>query len=157
MQTPRLILILGLLPMAAPPAATAQGTASRRTPPAHRSARPPRFLSQPRDQNWMRGGLRAVAKLLERRGAPGGARMVARDRTRTRGRRPRHPTGLSLEGVAHDREAAIVLDGDWADVSVPRCSGFAGGGRVRHAVLREPLEIHLHRPVRGARLKRLTR
>jgi hypothetical protein len=68
-------------------------------------------------------------KLLERRGAPGDLQMVARDRARSRG---------SSHGVQAPRtcpskaspmidEAAIRVDGDWADVSIPRCSGDSAG------------------------------
>ena len=81
-------------------------------------------------QNW--GALSAYVlspKLLERRGAPGGLQTAARDRARGRGSshavaKPMtcpSSTSPMVEG------AAIRLDGDWAEVSVPRCSGASAG------------------------------
>ena len=67
-------------------------------------------------------------KLLERRGVPDDARMVARDRTRSRGASiaAALPTCPSTASPMVD-DAAIRVDGDWADVSVPRCDGRAPG------------------------------
>ncbi len=68
-------------------------------------------------------------KLLERRGGPEDVQKVTRNRTRSRGdshaastRRtcPAKPSALI-------DEAAIRLDGDWAEVSVSRCSGATAG------------------------------
>lgn len=68
-------------------------------------------------------------KLLERRGAPGDLAMVARDRTRSRGWS--HPAAAPVTCPAGSSAAvdaaAIRVDGDWADVSVPRCSGASSG------------------------------
>jgi hypothetical protein len=68
-------------------------------------------------------------KLLERRGAPGDLQAVARDRTRSRGwshPATRHvPCPTSASFVADS--ADIRVDGDWADVSAPRCSGDVPG------------------------------
>ena len=68
-------------------------------------------------------------KLLERRGAPGDLQMVARDRSRGRGssHAANAPTSCPSTTSPAVDEAAIRLDGDWAEVSVPRCSGSAGG------------------------------
>jgi hypothetical protein len=68
-------------------------------------------------------------KLLERRGPPGDLQMAARDRTRTRA--AAHPaaapaTCASSAAPAVDR-AVMRLDGDWAEVSVPRCLGTSAG------------------------------
>ena len=68
-------------------------------------------------------------KLLERRGAPGDLQLVARDRTRPHG--SAHPAAAprtcpsSTSSMVDN--AAIRLDGDWAEVSVPRCHGGAAG------------------------------
>jgi hypothetical protein len=68
-------------------------------------------------------------KLLERRGAPGDLQLVARDRTRGRG----SPAAVAPQRACPSGaspmldEAVIRLDGDWADVSVPRCSGHSPG------------------------------
>ena len=68
-------------------------------------------------------------KLLERRGAPGQVEAVARDRTRGRG--ASHPASAprtcSGKPSASVDEATIHVDGDWAEVAVPRCSGAAAG------------------------------
>jgi hypothetical protein len=76
-------------------------------------------------QNW--GALSAYVlspKLLERRGAPGDLPRAARDRARGRG--ASHPAAVPLTCPSSISpmvdEAAIRLDGDWAEVSVPRCS-----------------------------------
>jgi hypothetical protein len=59
-------------------------------------------------------------KLLERRGA-----------ARARGRGSSHaastPRQCPAKPAASIDEAAIRLDGDWAEVSVPRCSGALAG------------------------------
>ncbi len=68
-------------------------------------------------------------KLMERRGVPADSQLVQRDRTRSRSlehaiQPPVHcpvPTADLLD------DAVIRIDGDWADVSVPRCSGTVGG------------------------------
>jgi hypothetical protein len=68
-------------------------------------------------------------KLLERRGAPGQVEAVARDRTRGRGssHAASAPRTCPAKPSASVDEASIQLDGDWAEVSVPRCSGAAAG------------------------------
>jgi hypothetical protein len=68
-------------------------------------------------------------KLLERRGAPGDLQTAARDRTRTRAssRAAAEPTTCSASASPMVDQAAIQLDGDWAEVSVPRCSGTSAG------------------------------
>jgi hypothetical protein len=132
MKTSRLTLILSLLLIATPPpAAVAQTTAI-----APDSARPQirsvlrAFYLNLANKNWDALAAYVLSpKLLERRGAPGDLQTAARDRTRGRG---------SLAAVAAPRacpssaspmidEAVIRLDGDWADVSVPRCSGPSPG------------------------------
>jgi hypothetical protein len=68
-------------------------------------------------------------KLLERRGSPGDLQPVTRDRAR--GRASAHADASAKPCPAQPSpqvdEAAIRLDGDWAEVSVPRCSGSASG------------------------------
>jgi hypothetical protein len=68
-------------------------------------------------------------KLLERRGSPADVHMVTRDRTRDRGSAHAAPTPRTCPAKppALIDEAEIRLDGDWAEVSVPRCSGAAAG------------------------------
>jgi hypothetical protein len=67
-------------------------------------------------------------KLLERRGTPGDL-QTARNRTRGRGAAHAAAAQLTCPSTASpmiDR-AVIRLDGDWAEVSVPRCSGASAG------------------------------
>jgi hypothetical protein len=68
-------------------------------------------------------------KLLERRGAPGDLQTAARDRARTRGssRGAAEPVRCSASTTPMVDQATIQLDGDWAEVSVPRCSGTSAG------------------------------
>jgi hypothetical protein len=68
-------------------------------------------------------------KLLERRGNPGEVQMVARDRTRGRGssHAASAPRTCPAKPSTPVDEAAIRIDGDWAEVSVPRCSGSSPG------------------------------
>jgi hypothetical protein len=68
-------------------------------------------------------------KLLERRGAPGDLQAAVRNRARTRrsSRAAAEPTTCSSSASPMVDQAAILLDGDWAEVSVPRCSGGSAG------------------------------
>ena len=68
-------------------------------------------------------------KLLERRGSPDEARMVARDRTRARATEAivAPPATCPIDASPLLDQAVVRLDGDWADVSVPRCSGTVPG------------------------------
>ena len=81
-------------------------------------------------QNWVALSAYVLSpKLLERRGAPGDLQMVARDRGRGRGSShaaaARRPCPSSSSAAVE--EAAIRMDDDWAEVSVPRCSGPSMG------------------------------
>lgn len=130
MQTPRLTLALGLLLMAAAPA-TAQRTAI--APDSARAQIRPvlrAFYLNLASRNWDALAAYVLSpKLLERRGAPGDLQLVARDRTRGR----RSPAAVAAPRACPSSaspmidEAVIRLDGDWADVSVPRCSGRSPG------------------------------
>jgi hypothetical protein len=130
MPNPRLTLIVGLL-MAAPLPAIAQTTAT-----APDSARAQirlvlrAFYLNLASQNWDALAAYVLSpKLLERRGAPGDHHLVARDRTRSR----RAPTATVAPRACPSSaspmiDAAVIgLDGDWAEVSVPRCSGASPG------------------------------
>jgi hypothetical protein len=68
-------------------------------------------------------------KLLERRGSQGDLQMVARDRTRTRA--SSHPVDAPASCTSSVKsaveQAAMRVDGDWAEVSVPRCIGTSAG------------------------------
>jgi hypothetical protein len=131
MRTPRLTLILSLLLMAVPPPATAQSTAI-----APDSARAQirsvirAFYLNLANQNWDALAAYVLSpKLLDRRGAPGDLQMVVRDRTRGRGLPAAVDAPRACPSSASPMidDAVIRLDGDWADVSVPRCSGPSPG------------------------------
>jgi hypothetical protein len=82
------------------------------------------------NQNWDALSAYVLSpKLLERRGAAGDRDMVAKDRGR--GRRSSHaataPATCASRTSPIVDDAAIRLDGDWAEVSVPRCSGDSSG------------------------------
>jgi hypothetical protein len=82
------------------------------------------------NQNWEALAAYVLSpKLLERRGAPTDLQMVARDRGRGRGSSHAATASLSCPSSASPGvdEAGIRLDGDWAEVSVPRCSGASLG------------------------------
>jgi hypothetical protein len=68
-------------------------------------------------------------KLLERRGTRGDLETVARDRTRTRAlsHRALGPVECSSSAAPAVEQASVQLDGDWAEVSVPRCLGTSAG------------------------------
>jgi hypothetical protein len=68
-------------------------------------------------------------KLLERRGGPGDGAMVTRNRSRGHGssHAALPPKTCPAKPSTSVDAAAIRLDGDWAEVSVPRCDGAAAG------------------------------
>ena len=81
-------------------------------------------------QNWEALAAYVLSpKLLERRGTPGDLQPAARHRTRAGGssRPAAEPVACSSSTSPMVDQAAIELDGDWAEVSVPRC-GVASAG-----------------------------
>jgi hypothetical protein len=81
-------------------------------------------------QNWDALSAYVLSpKLLERRGTPGDLQAAARDRARGRGSAhlAQVPRTCPSSTSPNIDEAAIRLDGDWAEVSVPRCSGASSG------------------------------
>jgi len=89
------------------------------------------FYSNMESGNWDALAAYVLSpKLLERRGAAGDSQLVARDRTRTRAssRVAAAPVRCpSSDSPPMIDQAAIQLDADWAEVSVPRCRGGAAG------------------------------
>jgi hypothetical protein len=82
------------------------------------------------NQNWDALAAYVLSpKLLERRGGPADLQMVARDRGRGRGSSHAAMASLSCPSSTSPRvdEAEIRVDEDWAEVSVPRCSGASLG------------------------------
>lgn len=131
MPSARLTLTLGVLLLAVTPPAMAQEVAA---PPdssrAQIRAVLRAFYLNLANQNWDALAAYVLSpKLLERRGAPAEVQMLARDRTRRRGLPPALAAPRTCPSSASPMidEAAIRLDGDWADVSVSRCSGPAPG------------------------------
>jgi hypothetical protein len=131
MLTPRLTLVLGLLLMAAPPPAIAQ-TATIAPDSARAQIRLVlrAFYFNLASQSWDALAAYVLSpKLLERRGAPGDLELVAQGRTRSRSASAAAPAPSACPSSASPMidEALIRRDGDWAEVSVPRCSGSSPG------------------------------
>jgi len=82
------------------------------------------------NQNWDALSTYVLSpKLLERRGAPGDVAMGTRARTRERGSSHAAVGPMpcpSSPSPAID-VAAILIDGNWAEVSVPRCDRTSSG------------------------------
>jgi hypothetical protein len=131
MQTPRVMLTLGVLLLAVAPAAAAQQiTMEPDSARAQIHTVLRAFYLNLANQNWDALAAYVLSpKLLERRGALGDVQMIARDRTRRRGTPPTLAAPHTCPSSASPMitEAGIRLDGDWADVSVPRCSGPSPG------------------------------
>ena len=89
------------------------------------------FYSNLESRNWDALAAYVLSpKLLERRGAAEDSQTVARDRTRTRAssRVAAAPVKCpSSDSSPMIDQAAIQLDEDWAEVSVPRCRGGSAG------------------------------
>lgn len=130
MQTRRLTIILGLLMVAAPLRAAAQSSSAPDSAGAQVRPVLRAFYLNLASQNWDALAAYVLSpKLLERRGAPGDLQMIARDRTRERNSPAAALPPESCPSSASPMidEAVIEIDGDWADVSVPRCSGPSPG------------------------------
>ena len=127
----RSALVTGLLLMVLSRPATAQGPAI--SPDSARSEIRTvlrAFYLHLENQNWDALSPYVLSpKLLERRGSPEDVQMVTRDRQRTRGssHAASTPRTCPARPSALVDAAAIELDGDWAEVSVPRCSGASAG------------------------------
>jgi hypothetical protein len=81
-------------------------------------------------QNWDALSAYVLSpKLLERRGSPGDLEMAAKGRTRGRGstQAAAAPRRCPASTSPMIDDAVIRLDQDWAEVSVPRCSGATPG------------------------------
>jgi len=81
-------------------------------------------------QNWDALAAYVLSpKLLERRGTPKDLELVRRDRTRARAAGPEVALPRECPSGASPMlaDAVIRVDGDWADVSVPRCDGLSPG------------------------------
>ena len=119
--------LAGLLLMALARPAAAQG-ATIQPDSAHVQIRTVlrAFYLHLQNQNWEALSAYVLSpKLLERRGAPGDLQMVVRDRGRGRGSSHVGAAPMPCPSSTSPKvdEAAIRLDGDWAEASVPRCSG----------------------------------
>jgi hypothetical protein len=123
-------LLLGLMLTAASRATAQTAAVAPDSAPAQIRLVLRAFYLNLASQNWDALAAYVLSpKLLERRGAPGELQRVVRDRTRSRGAPaataapPACPSSASpmIDG------AVIRVDGDWADVSVPRCSGPSPG------------------------------
>jgi hypothetical protein len=131
MPTRRLLLLIGSLLLAlARPAVAQEPAPSPDSAGAEIRAVLRAFYMHWANQNWEALSAYVLSpKLLERRGAPEDAQMVARGRTRTRlsSHAAPAPDRCAARPSAMVDEAAIRVDGDWAEVSVPRCSRLSAG------------------------------
>lgn len=131
MPIPRPVLILAaLLPAIAAPALAQEAAPSPDTARAEIRGVLRTFYRNYQQKNWDALAAYVLSpKLLERRGAPGDSQVVARDRTRDRASLPRArpPEACPASESPMIEDAVITLDGDWAEVSVPRCEGSAPG------------------------------
>jgi hypothetical protein len=127
----RLSLAAGLLLMALPRLATAQAAMiAADSAQSQIRAVLRAFYLHLETQNWEALSPYVLSpKLLERRGGPGTPQMVTRDRARGRGssHAASMPRTCPAKPSALVDEAKIRFDGDWAEVSVPRCSGTSPG------------------------------
>jgi hypothetical protein len=129
MPIPRRILMLALL-LGAPRVAAAQSADAPDSASAGIRLVLRAFYLNLASQNWDALAAYVLSpKLLERRGAPGELQMVVRDRTRSRGAAAAQAAPPACPSSASPMiDAAVVrIDGDWADVSVPRCAGPSPG------------------------------
>jgi hypothetical protein len=127
----RPILAAGLLLMALARTAAAQAAAIQPdSAQAQIRAVLRAFYLHLQNQNWEALSAYVLSpKLLERRGAPEELQMVARDRARGRGSSQVSAAPMPCPSSTSPKvdEAAIRLDGDWAEVSVHRCTGTSSG------------------------------
>src|SRR5262245_35830952 len=82
------------------------------------------------NQNWEALSSYVLSpKLLERRGGPDEAQVVAKDRTRARvsSHAASAPDTCGATPAAMVDDAVIRLDDDWAEASVPRCGRALAG------------------------------
>ncbi len=131
MPTLRRALATGLLLMALTQSATAQRAGVQRdSARAEIRAVLRAFYLHLENRNWEALSAYVLSpKLLERRGAPDDLQLVGRDRARGRGSSHAAAAPMSCpRGSSLRVDAAVIgLDGDWAEVSVPRCSGATPG------------------------------
>lgn len=126
----RLTLALALLSLATAPSLSGQSAPAAADSSAAQIRLVLRaFYLNLASQNWDALAAYVLSpKLLERRGGPEDARMVARDRTRRRDSSAMvAPPACPSSASPMIDDAGIGVDGDWAEVSVPRCSGRAAG------------------------------
>ena len=120
----------GILLLILPGLATAQEVPSPDSAKAQIRTVLRAFYMHLQNQNWDALSPYVLSpKLLERRGGPEDVQTVSRDRTRLRGaaHAVAAPKSCPAKHSALIDEAAIRLDGDWAEVSVPRCTATSAG------------------------------
>jgi hypothetical protein len=132
MHMPRVTVTLTivLMALAAPPVMAQEASVAPDSSRAQIRAVLRAFYRNLADQNWDALAAYVLSpKLLERRGKAGDAEMVALDRTRGRSSAPANVAlpACPSSGSPMIDQASILLERDWADVSVPRCSGASPG------------------------------
>jgi len=88
------------------------------------------FYANLHNQNWDALSAYVLSpKLLERRGLPGQQQIADRDRARGRASPSSAAPPRTCPSTASPmvNEAAIRVEDDWAEASVPRCDGSNGG------------------------------
>jgi hypothetical protein len=127
---PAILTLAGLLLAVAPTAAAQRAAVQQDSARAQIRTVLRAFYINLVSENWDALAAYVLSpKLLERRGAPGELDIAARDRARGRGTPRAHSAPQRCPSSASPMidEAGIRLDGDWAEVSVPRCSGRSPG------------------------------
>ena len=124
------VAVAGMLATLALPAAAQQAAVQPDSAPAQIRSVLRAFYSSMARQDWQALSTYVLSpKLLERRGVPGDLQTGSRDRARGGGssHAAAEPTACPSITSPMVDQAAIRLDGDWAEVSVPRCSVASAG------------------------------
>ncbi len=124
------VAIVGMLTALALPAAAQRSAAQADSASAQIRTVLRAFYFNLAHKNWEALGAYVLSpKILERRTAPGGLQTASTNRSRARGpsRAAAEPVACASDSSAVVDQATIQLDGDWAEVSVPRC-GVASAG-----------------------------
>lgn len=124
------VAVAGMLTALALPAAAQQSVAQADSASAQIRTVLRTFYFNLAHQDWQALSADVLSpKILERRTAPGGLHTASRGRARFGGspRAAAEPAACSSSTSPVVDQAAIRLDGDWAEVSVPRCSVASPG------------------------------
>jgi hypothetical protein len=124
------VAVAGMLTVLALPAASQQGAVQRDSAHAEIRTVLRAFYFNLARHDWEALGAYVLSpKLLERRTAPGAVQTTPRSRAPTErsSRTAPEPVACASSHPAMVDQATIQLDGDWAEVSVPRCGAASVG------------------------------